>query len=291
MNEEKVEAYLEKLDLNPSDRGHYWLIRCPRHEDRQPSAQCYKDDGFINCNAGCGRFHINEVARERGDPLPMQTEHGAHSHREAQERPSKPKKEEKVVTGNFTELWLDLEPLSANTEVKGVPAIELNKRGWRKWSGGSGVRAGIFIPYFDTTKTVVRFWQVRHTEGERRFTFAPGITPICYGMEMLPKCRQYLCFTEGSRDSVILGMAGVPAIALPSASSDKLLNGIADYCLKRQLTLVAVGDRDEAGEKLLAKLPIGALDFRTPIGKDVGEFYEQEGLEAVKHYYEMFAVL
>lgn len=291
MNEEKVEAYLEKLDLNPSDRGHYWLIRCPRHGDRQPSAQCYKDDGFINCNAGCGRFHINEVARERGDPLPMQTKHGAHSHREAQERPSKPKKEEKVVTGNFTELWLDLEPLSANTEVKGVPAIELNKRGWRKWSGGSGVRAGIFIPYFDTTKTVVRFWQVRHTEGERRFTFAPGITPICYGMEMLPKCQQYLCFTEGSRDSVILGMAGVPAIALPSASSDKLLNGIADYCLKRQLTLVAVGDRDEAGEKLLAKLPIGALDFRTPIGKDVGEFYEQEGLEAVKHYYEMFAVL
>lgn len=291
MSEEKVEAYLEKLDLNPSDRGHYWLIRCPRHEDRQPSAQCYKDDGFINCNAGCGRFHINEVARERGDPLPMQTKYGAHSHGEAQERPSKPKKEEKVVTGNFTDLWLDLEPLSANIEVKGVPAIELNKRGWRKWSGGSGVGAGIFIPYFDTTKTVVRFWQVRHTEGERRFTFAPGITPICYGMEMLPKCQQYLCFTEGSRDSVILGMAGVPAIALPSASSDKLLNGIADYCLKRQLTLVAVGDRDEAGEKLLAKLPIGALDFRTPVGKDVGDFYEQEGLEAVKRYYEMFAVL
>lgn len=291
MNEEKVEAYLEKLDLNPSDRGHYWLIRCPRHEDRQPSAQCYKDDGFINCNAGCGRFHINEVARERGDPLPMQTKHGAHSHGEAQERPSKPKKEEKVVTGNFTDLWLDLEPLSANIEVKGVPAIELNKRGWRKWSGGSGVGAGIFIPYFDTTKTVVRFWQVRHTEGERRFTFAPGVTPICYGMEMLPKCQQYLCFTEGSRDSVILGMAGVPAIALPSASSDKLLNGIADYCLKRQLTLVAVGDRDEAGEKLLAKLPIGALDFRTPVGKDVGDFYEQEGLEAVKRYYEVFAVL
>lgn len=291
MDEEKVEAYLEKLDLNPSDRGHYWLIRCPRHEDRQPSAQCYKDDGFINCNAGCGRFHINEVARERGDPLPMPGKYGSHSHGEAQERPSKPKKEEKVVTGNFTEMWLDLEPLGANTEVKGVPAIELNKRGWRQWAGGSGVGAGIFIPYFDTTKTVVRFWQVRHTEGERRFTFAPGITPICYGMEMLPKCEKYLCFTEGSRDSVILGMVGVPAIALPSASSDKLLNGIADYCLKHQLTLVAVGDRDEAGEKLLAKLPIGALDFRTPVGKDVGEFYEQEGLEAVKRYYEMFAVL
>lgn len=290
MDEERVEAYLEQLDLNPSDRGHYWLIRCPRHEDRQPSAQCYKDDGFINCNAGCGRFHVNEVARERGDPLPMPSAHG-HSYKpQPTQSRAKPKKEEKVVTGNFTDLWLDLDPLDSSMEVKGVPAIELNKRGWRKWSGGSGVGAGIFIPYFDTTKTVVRFWQVRHLTGERRFTFAPGITPICYGLEQLPKCKRYLCFTEGSRDSVILGMVGVPAIALPSASSDKLLNGIASYCQKNQLTLVAVGDRDEAGEKLLEKLPIGALDFRTPVGKDIGEFYEQKGLEAVKNYYEMFVV-
>lgn len=220
----------------------------------------------------------------------MQTKHSPQSHVEAPQGRSKPKDDNKVVVGNFTDLWLDLEPLDANIEVKGVPAIELNKRGWRKWSGGSGVGAGIFIPYFDTTKTVVRFWQVRHLTGERRFTFAPGITPICYGLEQLPKCKRYLCFTEGSRDSVILGMVGVPAIALPSASSDKLLNGIASYCQKNQLTLVAVGDRDEAGEKLLEKLPIGALDFRTPVGKDIGEFYEQKGLEAVKNYYEMFVV-
>lgn len=291
MQEERIENYLDDLGLNPSDRGHYWLIRCPRHEDRQPSAQCYKDDGFISCNAGCGRFHINEVARERGDPLPMPVKYGFQSHVEAPQSRSKPKKAEQPVVGNFTPLWLDLEPLDASTEVKGVPAMELNKRGWRKWSGGSGVAAGIFIPYFDTTRTVVRFWQVRHLSGERRFTFAPGITPICYGMEMLPKCEKYLCFTEGSRDSVILGMAGVPAIALPSASSDKLLGGIANYCWKKGLQLVAVGDRDEAGEKLLAKLPVGALDFRTPVGKDVGDFYEQEGIEAVKRYYEMFSVL
>lgn len=291
MNEERVRDYLERLDLNPSDRGHYWLIRCPRHEDRQPSAQCYKDDGFISCNAGCGRFHINEVARERGHPLPMQTKHSPQSHVEAPQGRSKPKDDNKVVVGNFTDLWLDLEPLDANIEVKGVPAIELNKRGWRKWSGGSGVGAGIFIPYFDTTKTVVRFWQVRHSGGDRRFSFAPGITPICYGMEMLPYCKDYLCFTEGSRDSVILGMAGVPAIALPSASSDKMLKGIADYCWKKGLQLVAVGDRDDAGEKLLAKLPVGAWDFRTPVGKDVGDFYEEKGIEAVKQYYEMFRVL
>lgn len=290
MDEERIENYLDKLDLNPSDRGHYWLIRCPRHEDRQPSAQCYKDDGFISCNAGCGRFHINEVARDHGDPLPMPTKYSQNSHAEGGMRASKPKKEEKVVSGNFTDLWVDLEPLDANTEVKGVPAIELNKRGWRKFSGGSGVGAGIFIPYFDTTRKVVRFWQIRHLQGERRFTFAPGITPICYGMEQLPKCQKYLCFTEGSRDSVILGMAGVPAIALPSASSDKLLEGISKYCLDNELTLVTVGDRDEAGDKLLQKLPIAALDYRTPVGKDVGDFFEQEGLEAVKKHYAMFAV-
>lgn len=290
MDEERIENYLEQLDLSPSDRGHYWLIRCPRHEDRQPSAQCFKDDGFIECHAGCGRFNINEVARERGDPLPIPSKYGRQTHVEAPQGHSKPKKVEQPVVGNFTDMWLDLEPLDSTFEIKGVPAIELNKRGWRKWSGGSGVGAGVFIPYFDTTKTVVRFWQVRHLTGDRRFTFAPEITPICYGMEMLPKCEKYLCFTEGSRDSVILGMAGVPAIALPSASSDKLLEGLCNYCWKQGLQLVAIGDRDEAGDKLLAKLSINALDFRTPVGKDVGEFYEQKGLDAVRKYYDMFRV-
>lgn len=291
MDEERIENTLYDMDLNPKDRGNYWLIKCPRHEDRQPSAQCFKDDGFIQCHAGCGRFHINEVCRERNIELAMPTQNSRQSHVQAQQGGSKQKKVETIVRGDFTSLWLDLEPLSANIEVKGVPALELNKRGWRKFDGGNGLAPGIFIPYFDTTRQFVPFYQIRHLEGERRFTFAPGITPICYGMEQLPHCKDYLCFTEGSRDSVILGMAGVPAIALPSASSDKLLDGICNYCTKNGLILVCIGDNDDAGDALLKKLKCGALDYRTDVGKDVGELYEQKGLEGVKERYGMFACL
>lgn len=292
--EERVEAYLQKLDLNPTDRGNYWVMRCPHPEnhnngDRLPSAQCFKD-GWIQCHSGCGRFHINHVAKERGDPAPMPQYYAYQTAENALERASTVKKVEKVVRGNFTSLWLNLEPLGANTEVKGVPAIELNKRGWRKFDGGNGLRPGIFIPYFDIKRNCVPFFQIRHLTGERRFTFAPGITPMCYGMEMLPKCKDYVAFTEGSRDSVILGMAGVPAIALPSASSAKLIEGLCNYCIKERKKLVCIGDRDDAGETLVESICIPFLDYRTPVGKDVGEFYAEKGLEAIKKYYARFIV-
>lgn len=280
----------DTLQLRPHPSGEGWSILCPRHEDRSPSAKCYRD-GWMECYAGCGRFHINQVCKERGLPYVMPTKYASQTHREAPEAPSKPKEQERIVRGDFTALWLDLEPLPNDIEVKGVPAMELNKRGWRKFDGGNGLRPGIFIPYFDTTKKFVPFFQIRHLEGDRRFSFAPGITPICYGMEQLPKCQKYLCFTEGSRDSVILGMAGVPAVALPSASSKIALAGMMKYCTEHNLIPVAICDRDEAGEKLLQSIEGVALDARTPVGKDVGDFYEKEGLEAVKSYYSKFAVL
>lgn len=293
--QEKVEAYLEKLDLNPSDRGRYWLIRCPHSEnhnngDRSPSAQCFKDDGFIQCHGGCGRFHINQIAKERGDSLPMLTKYSRQTAEKAPEWASKPKKAERIVRGDFTQMWLELDPLDNDLDVKGVSGLELNKRGWRKFAGGNGLREGIFIPYFNTSRDKVVFYQIRHLTGERRFSFAPGVTPTCYGLEQLPRCKRYVAFTEGSRDSVILGLVGVPAIALPSASSSKLVEGLVSYCQKNRKILVSISDRDEAGEKLLQSIKAPFLDFRTPVGKDVGEFLEQKGLAEVKKYYQRFAV-
>lgn len=288
MHEQEVENYLDSLDLRPIDRGRYWLIRCPRHEDKQPSAQCFKDDGFIECHAGCGRFNINEVAKERGDPLPIPFEKGSETRKNGSVRPSKPKKEPAPIRGDFTDMWFELEPLEPNMDVKGVSGMELNKRGWRKFPGGNGLHAGIFIPYFNPQRTKVLFYQIRHLSGERRFTFAPKVTPIVYGMEVLPSCTRFLCVTEGSRDSVILRMAGLPAVALPSASSDKLLEGLCSYCMKNGLTMIWVGDKDEAGESLMAKASCPMIDYRTPVGKDIGDFYEDAGLEAIKEHYKMF---
>lgn len=288
MYEQEVENYLGTLDLNPIDRGRYWLIRCPRHEDRQPSAQCFKDDGFIECHAGCGRFNVNEVAKERGDPLPIPFKNGSLTQKIGSVTPSKPKKDPAPIRGDFTDMWLNLEPLDPSLDVKGIGGMELNKRGWRKFEGGNGLYPGIFIPYFNPNRTKVLFYQIRHLTGERRFTFAPKVTPIVYGMEVLPSCKRFLCVTEGSRDSLILRMAGVGAVALPSASSDKLLDGLCSYCMKNRLKLVWVGDRDDAGEALMAKATCPLLDYRTPIGKDVGDFFEEQGIEAVREYYKMF---
>lgn len=284
-----MEEYLEKLGLSPKFCGRYWSIKCPHHNDRKPSAQCFKD-GWIHCLAGCESFHINQLCREHGDSPLMPNTNSPQTRVEALQGLSKLKDVSTIVRGDFTSLWVDLEPLPSDFSIKGVPASELNKRGWRRWQWESN-RRGVFIPYFDAKKQGVPFYQIRFLEGEVRFNFAKGITPICYGLEQLKYCKRYLPFTEGSRDSVILGMAGVPAIALPSASSDKLLDGLCNYCNEHHLFLVCIGDRDSAGDKLLSKLTSPAIDRRTPVGKDVGDFYQEKGLEAVRKYYSPFATL
>lgn len=285
--DEKVYDYLDSLDLNPRQTPKGWSILCPWHEDTHNSAIYFSDDGFIGCQACNERKHINVLCRERGDKpiLPMSDKY---NHKQNKTE-SRPKREEKIITADFTEMWMNLDPLPNDLGVKGVPAVELNKRGWRWFEGDGYIKKGVFIPYFNTTRDKVYFYQIRHLEGERRFTFAPKVTPMCYGMENLPLCDRFLAYTEGSRDAVILSMAGIPAIALPSCSSDRLLKGLCDYCSKNNLTLLAICDKDEAGDTLVNKLTCPALDMRTPVGKDIGDFYEQKGLQAIKDYYAPFA--
>lgn len=265
---ERICNELERLGLEPQDRGRYYLIHCPTHDDRNKSAQCFKD-GWIHCHAGCPRIHINKLLRQELVP-----------------RDYISREEHSSPIGDFTEFWLQFEPV--DTEVKGVPATALNKRGWRKFPGGWGMRPGIFIPYFNTSRDKVIYYQIRHLEGDRRFTFPKGYTPAVYGLEQLRQCKRYLTFTEGSRDSVILGLAGVPAVALPSASSATHLKKMEEYAKKNNLILVCAGDRDEAGDKLISNLSGLYIDARTPVGKDVGDLYAEQGLEGVKKYYEQY---
>ena len=53
---------------------------------------------------------------------------------------------------------------------------------------------------------------------------------------------------------------------------------------------MAVCDRDEAGQKLLDNLDVPFVDMRTPVGKDVGDFYAEKGLAEVAKYYSKFKV-
>lgn len=270
MNEhERIEAELERLGLDPKYRGRYWHIHCPFHEDHNKSAVCF-NDGWICCFTGCPRRHINSLAGCEictGYSEPTEVE---------------------AKRCDWTDLWLSLNTLES--DVKGVPRSVLNKLGWRWFPGGFGVPAGVFIPYFNEDRSAVEFFQVRHDDPERRFTFAPGCTPTLYGKECLRFAKKYICFTEGSRDSVILRMCGIPTVAVPSASSGHILRELSSLCVERRAILVAISDRDEAGEKLLANLDVPYIDMRTPIGKDVGDFYAEKGLEEVAKYYKEFKV-
>ena len=262
---------MERLGVDPVWRGRYWNIHCPFHDDHNKSAVCF-GDGWVHCFAGCPRRHINTIAgSEICSRYSEQTETEA----------------KQSARQDWTDLWLSLDTLEE--DVKGVPKSVLNKYGWRWFPGGFGIPAGVFIPYFNEDRTRVDFFQVRHPDGgDRRFTFAPGCTPTIYGKECIRFAERYLCFTEGSRDSVILRMCGIPAVALPSASSGHLLRNLGRFCIERGTILVAVCDRDEAGQKLLDNLDVPYLDMRTPVGKDVGDFYAEKGLEEVAKYYDKF---
>lgn len=257
-----IEDELERMGCDPEWRGRYWVIHCPQHQDRHKSCVCF-EDGWIHCFSGCKRVHINKLARHKIVD---------YSHSEAPEEPE--------VMKDHTSTWLELEPLTE--PVKGVPAKVLNKVGWRKYN-----ESDIFIPYFNTSKTKVPFYQIRHTVGERRFSFAPGQKPITYGLDVLPGVCKYLFVTEGSRDSVILRWAGINAVALPSASSLKNIRGLQEYVKQKGILLCWCGDRDGAGEKLLSNLTIPYVDCRSSY-KDIGDMLEAEGIERIKKRYESY---
>lgn len=272
MNEhEQIEAELERLGLDPKYRGRYWHIHCPFHDDHNKSAVCF-NDGWICCFAGCPRRHINSLAGH-----------------EVCSKYSEETKTETQEQHDWTDLWLSLDVLES--DVKGVDYTYLNKLGWRWFPGGFGVPAGTFIPYFDMDRRRVTFFQVRHDDtgpNGRRFTFAPGCRPRIYGMEVVNECERYLCFTEGSRDSVILRMAGIPAVAIPSASSGVLLRELEQLAMDRRLLLVAISDNDEAGEKLLSNLTRPFVRAVPQKDKDVGDLYAREGLEGVRRAYRAY---
>lgn len=273
-DEERIEQELERLHLDPDDRGRYWLIRCPTHDDNTKSAQCFKD-GWIHCHAGCKRKHINSLV---GYTVVDYT-------KEQETEASSPQEHSK----DYTDFWLELQPLRA--PVKGVDFHHLNRLGWKEYEGCYGIDGGIFIPYFNFDRTKIPFFQIRHPDGsERRFTFASGSTPIPYGLECIQQMDRWLVVTEGSRDAAILRLCDVPAVALPSASSQRLLERLYGLSRSRGLSLVYAGDRDSAGDKLLANFNHPYIDARTPVGKDVGDLFERYGEEGVKEYYDKYRI-
>lgn len=270
MHEQAIQSFTDALEsrvyaLDPQAKRtpKGWLVHCPQHRDRHPSAMVY-DDGWLHCFAGCRRFHIL-------NPDLVQT------------NPRRDTKEE--VLCDYYDEWLELEALDEG--IKGIPVSHLNKLGWRKMpvQNKFGTPPGIFIPYFSVSGSRIPFYQVRHTGLDRRFTFAKGCSPVCYNYPALKQGGRFLAVVEGPSDAAVLSLAGARVVGIPSASLDRMVKKMDKWAIANAVTIAWCGDRDTAGDRLMANLEHCFIDLRPPEPyKDYGDVYEAEGIDGVRKY-------
>lgn len=279
--ENDVIRCLEARGLQYKNGSRYILTQCPLHEDKNPSAQIYKDDWFVKCHAGCegGRFHIAKAFPSLRDSQKGWGATGVHT--------SRPKGVSKTtMTHNYKtydqfEYWKTLPLIPRDHYFKNLPLEVLDELGWR-WVAEQN---SYYIPYFNMSQTQIPFSQLRHLTGERRFTFLKDARPIAYGLWNLDNTKLFL--VEGASDAAVMQHCSVPWIAMPSAASKTICEGLAGYCKENGIQLVFAGDNDSAGEKLREALdgliPYRVKQARTPY-KDWGEMFEAEGIDSVRNY-------
>lgn len=276
-----VLACLDGANLKYRVQQRYILSQCPNpdHNDRNPSAQIFLNDFFVNCLGPCGRFHITKAFPQL---KPWKPERYA-----KQERKSKDNTEYKEF--NLYYEWLNLPPIPRDHKFKGIPLKVLDELGWRYTNGDLGMGVGYFIPYFDQTKgenEEIPFAQVRHLEGPQRFTFLKDARPNIYGAWNLPKSKR-IFVVEGASDCAVLQYVGIPWVGLPSASSASLMHALGMHANEHGIRLIYAGDNDEAGNKLREALDAVAhyrICQPPKAYKDWGDFFVAEGYEAVSDY-------
>ena len=276
---EDVMRCLEGKDLRPRDHGRYILSCCPLHEDSNPSAQIYKDDWFVNCHAGCGRFHITKVFPELRDQKMERRNYPSGSS-------ANPKRETSKVNYRAIDLmdwWKTLPHIPNDHYFKTIPIEILAELGWRY----DPQHERYFIPYFSRSKTSIPFAQWRNLQGSVRFNFWKDAQPTMYGTWNLEP-GQKIFLVEGTSDGAVLEYCGVPWISAPSASSSELVKKMSVWCHENAVQLVYAGDNDMAGSKLREAIEQVNVPFRVKQPpkeyKDWGDFLVGEDMETVQEY-------
>lgn len=278
---------LQQAGLEFKNGPRYILSQCPTHDDQHPSVQIYKDDWFLNCHAGCGRYHIAKAfpslrGNQQHSNLQPGTRAAQGSRSSADLQVAKNMTEApKYKQFDLMEDWRKMPLIPRDHVFKGIPLETLDSLGWR-WDAAM---QSYFIPYFSASKQSVPFAQWRHLNGDRRFTMLKDAKPTCYGTWNLNNPKLFV--VEGTSDCAVLEYCGIPWIGLPSASSGELMRAMATYCLAQGIELVYAGDKDAAGDKLKVILE-EVMPYRVKQApknyKDWGDFFEAEGAEAVYHY-------
>ena len=268
---------LDQAGLKYKTGHRYILSQCPTHDDSNPSVQIYRDDWFVNCHSGCGRYHITKAFPNLRQNIP-----GASKAPVASNRIKSRMTEHKYKTYDLMHEWEQLPKIPRDHEFKTIPLEVLDELGWR-WDE---YKHSYFIPYFNMSRTQIPFGQWRHLQGDRRFTFLPEAKPIAYGLWNLDG-NSKLFVVEGASDCAVLDYAAVPWIGMPSAASGELIKGLGRFCKENAIQLVYAGDNDQAGDKLRDALDeVCSYRVKQPPKKykDWGDFLVAEGVEAVQNY-------
>lgn len=237
INEIEVLAALDRAGLKYRNGSRYILSQCPLHDDTTPSVQIYKNDWFVNCHAGCGRFHITK-------PYP-ELRTGGEAIRNARPKQKEVKINKVYKQYNMFDEWERLQPIPRNHSFKTIPLDVLDNLGWRYDES----KNSYFIPYWNMDQTQVPLAQYRHLSGERRFSFIANARAIAYGLWNLVDGER-LFLVEGTSDCAVLEYCGIPWIGMPSANSKPLIEGLAKYAKEHNISIVYAGDNDKAGEQM-----------------------------------------
>lgn len=294
----EIETVLDYAGLKHKRSAEKIICQCPMHADPSSGLNCeISENGFAFCHSrGCHKSQKNGFWLDEVFPqLKENKDDWKNIKREM--KPEQPKPKQPKI--DLMDLWLDLEPLTENVPGKSIPFEFLNKLGWRKWKhwgsiGEAKYPEGWFIPYFGATGKTMPYAQIRHDknaswqdkEAIRRFSFIKNCTPIWHGLESLERCKDFVCFTEGSSDRAVLEFAGIPCLGLPAGKSKDKVFALAKWCMEHNKCIVYCGDNDQVGDDLLEAIDKMKLRYRIMRPpqqyKDYGDMFEAKGIASIQ---------
>jgi len=258
------------------------LAHCPAHDDSTPSLSLSESpDGTLlwHCHAGCPQDAVQRELERLAGVQP------------ATARPIPPRRrgrtQQQAVSSDArarTPLGVRAQStLAEYARVKGLDAERL-----RAWGLTDLQAGGIEIPYRNADGEIACIRYRLALEGENRFRWRQGDTPILYGLwrlgEWAGSDTLYLC--EGETDTLTLWHAGLPALGIPGATAWRERWWREVEAFPR---IVAIPDADQAGSQLVEKLqatcPLELTErvyvLQLPDGiKDANELWQREGANA-----------
>jgi len=248
-----------------------YMACCPAHDDSEPSLHLSETpDGMLlwHCHAGCPQDAVQRELERIAGVQPA-TAHPIPPRRNAGRQPATAQAQPLTLAALADAKRLDAEKLIA-WHVRELPD------------------GGIEIPYLTREGELHAVRYRLALEGENRFRWRQGDTPILYGLwrlgEWAGSDTLYLC--EGETDTLTLWHAGLPALGIPGATAWRERWWREVEAFPR---IVAIPDADQAGSQLVEKLqatcPLELTErvqvLQLPEGvKDANELWQREGANA-----------